>query len=377
MRPMTRYEQDVLDAKLALEEEVATPLMKACAAYLADWALRHGRVSMFQKVTHQQVLEAVLCRHYARVVMVMTGRAPGPDARIETAMLSMGHGETLRARAHHQALMILAGMDRDLARAELEIDAGQDARTAKQFDGEIEVKLRFSVEYISKWKEAAKAVVDKVKNRITAIANTQTQEPAEEARYEWVKQREATGRIEHEWNCKMDGRERDWHHDAHQQVRPVDVPFDVGGEQLRFPGDGTLGASLRNLVNCRCWTVAYAVGPNGERERMDWDLPSIPAKRTWRQGDRLGQETPVTPTTSVTLNGNTRARIVLGDGSFATMRQMTPSTITISNGRRQIARATSSNGEITSMTVDPAFAGRGVEELLRRSVAESFARRRP
>jgi hypothetical protein len=32
----------------------------------------------------------------------------------------------------------------------------------------------------------------------------------------------------------------------------VDDVFTVGGERLRFPSDSSLGASAKNIINCRC-----------------------------------------------------------------------------------------------------------------------------
>ncbi len=42
------------------------------------------------------------------------------------------------------------------------------------------------------------------------------------------------------------------HEAADQQVRKIDQPFNVGGEELMFPGDDSLGASPDNTINCRC-----------------------------------------------------------------------------------------------------------------------------
>lgn len=36
----------------------------------------------------------------------------------------------------------------------------------------------------------------------------------------------------------------------------VDEPFEVGGEQLMFPGDDSLGASASNVINCQCVSLA-------------------------------------------------------------------------------------------------------------------------
>lgn len=61
-----------------------------------------------------------------------------------------------------------------------------------------------------------------------------------------------------QWVATSDGRTRDEHSDADGQFVPVDEPFEVGGEELMFPGDFSLGASAWNTVNCRC-TVVYII----------------------------------------------------------------------------------------------------------------------
>lgn len=55
-----------------------------------------------------------------------------------------------------------------------------------------------------------------------------------------------------EWETVGDNKVRDDHVNADGQRVTVDEPFIVGGEQLRWPGDGGLGASPGNIINCRC-----------------------------------------------------------------------------------------------------------------------------
>lgn len=64
--------------------------------------------------------------------------------------------------------------------------------------------------------------------------------------------------LKKEWLTTLDGRERPAHHDVNDQMRKMVEAFDVNGEQLRFPGDSSLGATAGNIVNCRC-TQTYAV----------------------------------------------------------------------------------------------------------------------
>ena len=86
------------------------------------------------------------------------------------------------------------------------------------------------------------------------------------------------------WIALADERTREDHLEAHGQCVPVDDPFNVGGEQLMFPGDPA-GMGYQ-VINCRCTTVAAnscqelgvlaeeAGGPiERERERRDEPEP--------------------------------------------------------------------------------------------------------
>lgn len=55
---------------------------------------------------------------------------------------------------------------------------------------------------------------------------------------------------EREWLAALDDRTRDDHEDAHGQRVALDEPFEVGGEELDYPGDPS--GSAENIINCRC-----------------------------------------------------------------------------------------------------------------------------
>lgn len=52
------------------------------------------------------------------------------------------------------------------------------------------------------------------------------------------------------WDADLDGHERPAHHRADGQTRRLSDTFQVGGEDLRFPGDPAGRAD--NVINCRC-----------------------------------------------------------------------------------------------------------------------------
>ena len=100
--------------------------------------------------------------------------------------------------------------------------------------------------------------------RSALIANVETQAPAEQA-----KMLTATGIAGHvllpfqqvtiapkpltkEWNTVGDERVRRAHADADLQLRNQPQNFTGGGEQLKYPGDTSQGASLSNIIRCRC-----------------------------------------------------------------------------------------------------------------------------
>lgn len=62
----------------------------------------------------------------------------------------------------------------------------------------------------------------------------------------------AKTQLTHTWDATLDEVTRPHHWVADGLTVPVDEPFVVGGERMMFPGDDSLGATAKNLINCRC-----------------------------------------------------------------------------------------------------------------------------
>jgi uncharacterized protein with gpF-like domain len=62
----------------------------------------------------------------------------------------------------------------------------------------------------------------------------------------------AKTQLTHTWDATLDEVTRPHHWEADGQTVPINEPFTVAGEKLMFPGDDSLGATAKNLVNCRC-----------------------------------------------------------------------------------------------------------------------------
>lgn len=363
-----------LAAKLALEAEVLDALTQAAKVYITDWANSGGIMQARNRMSHQHSIEVLLVRHYARVCAVMLGMEPDDEGDL-LEVTTRRHAERLATRARMQSDMICRGIDREIAKAGVEVD---QEKASPLYIERKDSFGSFTIKLAAKLVEQAKKAFAAVTKKLPATANVQTQEPAEEAIYDWVEDHKADSTIINVWSTMLDERVREWHQEAEGQERRVDQPFDVGGEQLRFPGDMSLGASLRNVINCRCAAVFYAVDADGNRREFGLPTPRVPTRRYRRPNEpRTPQTSQLKPTELVTLNGTTNARVVLGNGrTIATMRQTSPSTITVTSGGRQIARAEHSNGTVTNIVVGAEYQSLGIDKLIRRSVEHSFARRR-
>ncbi|GAB6743565.1 hypothetical protein bcgnr5412_59020 [Bacillus cereus] len=75
-----------------------------------------------------------------------------------------------------------------------------------------------------------------------------------------------------EWrSARQPDRTRPGHYDANGQIQPFDKPFEVANgqgnlEKLMFPGDDSQGATVSNLICCRCW---YKRILQGEEDKMN------------------------------------------------------------------------------------------------------------
>lgn len=86
--------------------------------------------------------------------------------------------------------------------------------------------------------------------RARRIARTETISSMNAATLEgWRQSQTVKGK---EWICAGGERSRRWHKSANGQKILIDEPFLVDGEQLMHPGDSSLGASARNVIQCRC-----------------------------------------------------------------------------------------------------------------------------
>jgi hypothetical protein len=108
--------------------------------------------------------------------------------------------------------------------------------------------------------EIRQTFINRTGGRVSTIAITETNTTAERIKYieanafnELIVQ-EGNNLID-TWNTTLDEKTRQSHVFADRQEVIHGRPFTVQGQMLRFPGDTELGASLDNVINCRCSSI--------------------------------------------------------------------------------------------------------------------------
>ena len=139
---------------------------------------------------------------------------------------------------------------------ELSIEAERDRGVIiRQLKGDLTTSL-LKGESIPDMARRIKGTVEKSMKDSIRIARTETTRVQNSARYDVGKHGEELGfEMMKEWVATSDDRTRDEHNEADGQQVPIDEPFNVGGEEMMYPGDISLGASAWNVINCRCTIV--------------------------------------------------------------------------------------------------------------------------
>lgn len=195
--------------------------------------------------TYKPIWETALRKHYRRVQRAFTGAVKQiPSDDLLSVFLVW-----LNKRTPEQADHITE-------------TAKEDMSLAIQLAEAEAIEQGIALTQIERAANSTAILRKKFKSRTQTLINTETQAASESTKFmeaellSGVEPRIMGGREESEttkkWTTVGDIRVRKIHKEANGQVRKLNVPYDVGGEQLMHPGDASLGASLANLANCRC-----------------------------------------------------------------------------------------------------------------------------
>jgi hypothetical protein len=97
-----------------------------------------------------------------------------------------------------------------------------------------------------------------LRNRGERIARTELLGAVHAGKHEGLEQMVDKGEIDRSaivniWDSSSDRDTRDTHRAADGQERGQGETFNVGGYSMRYPGDRSLGAPAKEIINCRCF----------------------------------------------------------------------------------------------------------------------------
>lgn len=253
-RALDNAESD-LARKLAFEVRLKRQLEVLDAAIVGEFErifTRRGIV--ISPVRFETTLATVLKEHRRAVAKGFSARLrpflPTPITDAEDLTISTVLADFMDQQATRQARFIAETTTRNMHRA-LEL---------------VNAELAATGEVISASERAARAgglIRRNLQGRAVHIATFETQSAAEAAKLTeaevliGVEPTVRSGRSEpapliKRWDSQGDSIVRTTHLAADSQEVNVEDPFIVGGFQLMYPGDSSLGAPLRETAGCRC-----------------------------------------------------------------------------------------------------------------------------
>jgi uncharacterized protein with gpF-like domain len=150
----------------------------------------------------------------------------------------------------------------DQAQEALLIAKTFDTEVQEEVDGQIFNKKNLLVGF--ELALVAKNILQrKILDRIPTIVTTETEISAETAKLTEIEVLTTQtssilagtpikSQVNKTWVSQGDSRVRETHLEADGQTVPSNEPFIVGDSRLMVPGDTSLGASLDEIINCRC-----------------------------------------------------------------------------------------------------------------------------
>lgn len=251
-----------LKKKLLLEKTFKPVVSRFLKGLNKDFAVIYSKTGKVLSLDpYTTTLENVLKRHYKTVSIDFTAH--------NTVLFKKNNDLKLEIKAVNEFVTkltyIINNRAEEQAKNILKTSSDKYFEKAKRFVEEIEKEgIAFdSVE------DKYKAISNKVKAdmdseiefRAEMIAITETQNIAENTKQLSIEVNAGIGNVPTKvWVAILDEKTRNAHAMADFQDRPYDKPFDVMGEQLMFPGDTSLGASKKNVINCRCSSEVYQNG---------------------------------------------------------------------------------------------------------------------
>lgn len=222
--------------------------------------------------TYQSQWEGILQKHYQRVQQAFRGEVAEANGGKSFVAMLVKQGEEAEAMALLSLALIewRANMAPSKARAISRTNDKQMQQAIDQARADLQARGEdITPESLSR--VATVILTRKFAARSNVIAQTETQESSEA-----TKQMEAQvlagavpfalvgtivfnpierRSVQKMWKDMDDSRVRQTHMRADGTVLPEGGVYRVGGSSLRFPGDSSLGADIKETINCRCSNI--------------------------------------------------------------------------------------------------------------------------
>ncbi len=244
----------ILNIKLKLEKtfkpEIKKQFSKTLAA-MTEFVLLHGVPSATRKQLAEW--ESILENHYIRCQkMFDPRRKKSEDMTEEERAIVLALLLWREQQARNKAFKITETTRKN---------AYQSIQQAREILAEQGIASPSNAEISRTAKELMRK---RFNGRVDVIAMVETQAASETTRFEWAGSEfaepdEPIDRpsvvpvpVYKVWRTRMDKLVRAGHKVVEGQRRLKSESFNVMGESLMYPGDTSLGATMRNVAGCRC-----------------------------------------------------------------------------------------------------------------------------
>lgn len=255
-----REHAEQLALKLRLEAGLAADVRGVLRGLNADFADGYARGRRFPDVNQARpLLTALLAAHYQLVgktfkdnlrssvatpkgwvtLLEVKATPAQVDRAVNTRLVA-----NVQTRARRQAGYILSTFAERLRNAVKRVVVAAAAEGVSLTDAAVAARASADVAAV-------------IPAEAATVAVTETQHAAELTKFIEARALTEANVVDAEklWKATLDERTRIAHIFADGQQVPLDDPFIVGAEELLHPGDESLGASLWNVINCRCNTL--------------------------------------------------------------------------------------------------------------------------
>ncbi len=238
--------------KTKLENTFRPELMGIFNRMRKEYARRYIiNYEILNTTTYLSDFQQALRKHYTRVNEAFLGRVLKSQTKQEKKQ-EIDDEEVVLNRA--ELLLLNWRNQRAIEQSLIINDTNQDQinqATTKAIDEADDPSNRGEVVAIS-----SSILARWFKTRASTISEFETVNPAETTKnFEARELSTEPLKDDKTWITVGDARVRDSHKAANNQTVNIDSSFSVGTSELKYPADGSLGASIEELMNCRCSAV--------------------------------------------------------------------------------------------------------------------------